>query len=243
MLYPLLSVPVGIARARDPVEAHGRPLPTSLPRAYNTASTSWRQQCAHTEAGMLRAPGFAGCRHAQPEQCMHMRGPACGPVRVPSVKRSTRRRNRRALRVEQRSLRRWVRKARVRPFRRAINHAGAWTGWRSRRREACGHTCAECAQGRRSWVQVRQTHPHPVALTPVGSVIAVESVVDDLEPAAQSGSRRAMMPYDCPPSHLPTRPCRTPRQRFSASAKTMRERRHLRHEATVYLKGLNALSP
>ncbi len=36
MLYPLLSVPVGIVRARDPVEAHGGPLPASLPRAYRT---------------------------------------------------------------------------------------------------------------------------------------------------------------------------------------------------------------
>ena len=55
MLYPLLSVPVRIVRlrVRNPVEAHGGPLPASLPRAYRTASTSWRQQCARTEAGML----------------------------------------------------------------------------------------------------------------------------------------------------------------------------------------------
>ena len=57
MLYPLLSVPVGIVRARDPVEAHGGPLPASLPRAYRTASTSWLQQGARTDAGMLGEPG------------------------------------------------------------------------------------------------------------------------------------------------------------------------------------------
>ena len=186
---------------------------------------------------------MVGCRHAQPKQCMHMRGLACGPPARGCPERPTRRRHRRALRVEQRNLRRWVQTARVRPFRRAIKHAGAWTGWRARRCEACGHTCAECAQGRRSWVQVRQTHPHPVALTPVGSFIAVESVVDDLEPAAQSGSRRAMMPYDCPPSHLPTRPCSTPRQRFGAFAKTTRKRRNLRQTATMHLKCLNEVSP
>ena len=85
----------------------------------------------------------------------------------------------------------------------------------------CGwHTRAECARGGRGMGSVCEAHLHPVALLPGKSFIAVESVVDDLEPAAQSGSRRAMMPYDCPPSHLPTRPCSTPRQRFVASAKT-----------------------
>ena len=154
--------------------------PARLPHCQHKLATAVR---AHRGGRARRARNSGlpiGYRHAQPERWAHMRGPACAPARAPSVRRSTCRRNRRALRVEQRSLRRWVRKARVRPFRRAINHAGAWTGWRSRRREACGHTCAECAQGRRSWVQVRQTHPHPVALTPVGSFIAVESVVDDL---------------------------------------------------------------
>ena len=243
MLYPLLSVPVGIVRARDPAEAHARPLPARALCDGRAASTSWRQQHAQTKAGMLGEPGKVGCRHAQPERQAKACAPPRGRVRGDASKGAARPRSGRAARGTIGGLRWRVRKARVRPFRRAINHAGAWTGWRSRRREACGHTCAECAQGRRSWVQVRQTHPHPVALTPVGSVIAVESAVDDLETAAQSGSRPAMMPYDCPPSHLPTRPCRTPRQRFSASAKTMRERRHLRQLATVHLKGMNKLSP
>ena len=90
---------------------------------------------------------------------------------------------------------------------------------------------------------VCEAHLHPVALLPGKSAVAVGSVVDDLEPAAQSGSRRAMMPYDCPPSHLPTRPCSTPRQRFGAFAKTTRGRRNLRQRATVFLKRLNEVSP
>ena len=87
MLYPLLSVLVCIVRVRDPVEAHGGPLLASLPRAYRTASTSWRQQCARTEAGMLGEPGKVGYRHAQPERWAHMRGAACSPARALSVKR------------------------------------------------------------------------------------------------------------------------------------------------------------
>ena len=81
---------------RNPVEAYGRPLPASLPRAYSTTRTSWRQQCAPTEAGMLGVPGLVSCRHAQPERCMHMHGCACGPVCVPSVKVATCARSQRA---------------------------------------------------------------------------------------------------------------------------------------------------
>ena len=91
---------------------------------------------------------------------------------------------------------------------------------------------------------VRQTHPHPVALTPVRSATVVDSAIDDLQPAAQSGSRRAMVPYDCPPSHLWTRLCSTSsRQGFSASAKATRKRRHLRQTATMHLKGINEIPP
>ena len=57
---PTTKCTVRIVRACDPAEAHARPLPASLPRAYRTASTSWRQQCARTEAGMLGEPGKVG---------------------------------------------------------------------------------------------------------------------------------------------------------------------------------------
>ena len=47
---------------------------------------------------------------------------------------------------------------------------------------------------------VCEAHLHPVALLPGKSAVAVESVVKELEPGAQGGSRRAMVPDDCHPS-------------------------------------------
>ena len=47
---------------------------------------------------------------------------------------------------------------------------------------------------------VCEAHLHPVALLPGKSAVAVESVVEELEPGAQGGSRRAMVPDDCHPS-------------------------------------------
>ena len=75
-----------------------------------------------------------------------------------------------------------------------------WTGWHAIRVQVRWHTRAECAQGGRGMGSVCEAHLHPVALLPGKSAVADESVVKELEPGAQGGSRRAMVPDDCHPS-------------------------------------------
>ena len=141
-----------------------------------------------------------GCRHAQPKR--HAK--ACGAPRSRSartrVKAATRALSGRAARSTSGGLRWWVRRGRVRHLRNASELAVGWTGWHAIRAQVRWHTRAECARGGRGMGSVCEAHLHPVALLPGKSAVAVESVVKELEPGAQGGSRRAMVPDDCHPS-------------------------------------------